>query len=511
MNSTSENNGRIAKNTILLYLRMFLIMAVTLYTSRVILNVLGIEDFGIYNVVGGIVTMLSFFNNSMATSTQRFLNYEMGKEDKSSLQIIFSSAINVHYIIGIVTVIALETIGLWFVYNKLNIPSEQFNAAIWVFHFSVLSLFISIISTPYNAAIIANEKMGIFAYLSILEVILKLIVVYILLIIPYNKLIIYGFLQLVISFSMRLLYTQYCIKNFKECKYKMQWERKTIKQMFSFTGWMICGCISSMLSSQGVNILINMFFGPIFNAARAIAVQVQHAVNSFNLNFMTAVKPQIIKYYSSGNYEYMYKLVFTASKCSFFLLFILTLPILLYTENILELWLGIVPEYAALFTRLVLIELLISSAYNPIAQINQASGKIKNYQMSISYIYFFNFFITYILYKWGAPVYSTFINSVILAFIGLLIRVNILRKENKFPAKYYLLHIMLPLLPIAAISTLIPLIIKNYLGNSIIMVFTNCIFALICSIILIWFIGLNKSEKKFINDKLSFLYNKIKI
>ena len=281
MLTTAENNKRIAKNTLLLYLRLLFIMVVSLYTSRVVLNTLGVEDFGIYNVVGGVVAMLAFFNSSMTTSTQRFLNYEMGKHNENSLQDVFINSINAHYLIGLISILVLETIGLWFIYNKLNIPASQFDAALWVFHCSVLSLFVSIISTPYNAAIIANEKMEVYAYFSIIEAILKLLIVYLLVVISFNKLKLYGVLLLCVSIVMRVLYNWYCIKNFKECTYKLKYSANLIKQMLSFSGWMLFGCVSSMLSTQGVNILINIFFGPVFNAARAIAVQVQSAVNSF--------------------------------------------------------------------------------------------------------------------------------------------------------------------------------------------------------------------------------------
>lgn len=501
-NQISNNNTRIAKNTLMLYFRMLFTMAVSLYTSRVVLNTLGVEDFGVYNVVGGIVSMLSFFNSSMATSTQRFLNYEMGKNNSAGLRDVFVNAVNAHYLIGIITAIGLETVGLWFVYNKLNIPAQQFHAALWVFHCSVLSLFVSIISTPYNAAIIANERMGIYAYFSILEVVLKLLIVYLLVIIPYNKLIVFGLLSLAISVVMRVLYNVYCIRNFTECRYKWSWDIQLMKKMFFFSGWMLFGCISDMLSKQGVNVLINIFFGPVFNAARAIAVQVQTAVNSFVANFMTAVRPQIIKSYSAGEYQHMYRLVFSSSKLSFYLLLVLTTPVLIYTEFILQLWLKTVPEYCVLFTRLVLLELLVSSAYVPIAQINQASGKIRNYQVAISIIFLASFILTYILYNMGLPVYSTFILSVILAIIGLFVRVIILKHDNAFPASTYLLRIMLPLLPVAGLALVIPVFIYKNTETTFLTFFLNSCAGLISSVIVIWIFGLDKVEKGFIAEKI---------
>lgn len=500
---SSNNNTRIAKNTLLLYFRMLFTMAVVLYTSRVVLNVLGVEDFGIYNVVGGVVSMLSFFNSSMATSTQRFLNYEMGQNNDEGLRKIFVNAVNAHYLIGIITVIGLETIGLWFVYNKLNIPAGQFDAAVWVYHCSVLSLFVSIISTPYNAAIIANERMAIYAYYSIIEVVLKLLIVYLLVVIPYNKLFVYGLLTLGVSVAMQILYAFYCIRNFKECRYQWRWDMSLMKKMFFFSGWMLFGCISDMLSKQGVNVLINIFFGPVFNAARAIAVQVQAAVNSFVINFMTAVRPQIIKSYSVKDYSRMYRLVFSSSKLSFYLLFILTTPVMLYTDLILQLWLKQVPEYCVLFTRLVLLELLISSAYVPIAQINQASGKIKNYQMAISVIFLVSFILTYVLYEIGMPVYITFILSVALAVLGLFVRVIILNRDNDFPASTYLLKVMLPLMPVAALSLVIPILICQFTDTTMLTFVINSCVSVASSITVIWLVGLDKTEKSFITEKIS--------
>ena len=343
--------------------------------------------------------------------------------------------------------------------------------------------------------------MGVYAYYSIIEVVLKLLIVYLLVAIPYNKLIVYGLLTLAVSVVMRILYNVYCIRNFAECKYKWQWNVVLMKKMFFFSGWMLFGCISDMLSKQGVNVLINIFFGPIFNAARAIAVQVQTAVNSFVANFMTAVRPQIIKSYSAGDFQHMYRLVFSSSKLSFYLLFVLTTPVLIYTDFILMLWLKQVPEYSVLFTRLVLVELLISSAYVPIAQINQASGKIRNYQMAISVIFLVSFILTYVLYKIGMPVYSTFILSVALAIVGLFVRVIILKRDNGFPASEYLLKVMLPLVPVAALSLAVPLLIYQYTETTFLTFVFNSIAGLISSVVVIWLFGLDKMEKSFITEK----------
>lgn len=509
MTGPSNNNTRIAKNTVFLSFRMLFMTAVALYTSRIVLQVLGTEDFGIYNVVAGTVTMLSFFNSSLAVSTQRFLNYEMGRNNTHGLNSVFINAVNAHCIIGFVSVLALETFGLWFMYNKLNIPTAQFEAAIRVFHFSVLSFFISIIGTPYNACIVANEKMGVYAYYSIIEAILKLLVVLLLVIIPYNKLTVYGVLTLGVTVVMQMLYATYCIGHFKECTYKWKWEKTLLKKMFSFSSWLFLGCISDLFSKQGVNILINIFFGPAFNAARGIAIQVQNAVNMFVTNFMTAVRPQIVKSYSAGEYRHMYRLVFSSSKLSYYLLFLLTTPVLLYTDSILNLWLTEVPECCVLFTRLVLIELLISSAYVPIAQVNQASGKVKNYQFAIAVIFFLTFILTYVSFKLEMPVSSAFVISLIFAVVGLFVRVWILKKENGFPASSYLLKVMLPLVPVSLIALIVPITVRYFSATNFLTACLNMLIGFVTSIISIWFLGLDKDEKFFVREKVIAVKDKI--
>lgn len=510
MSNHSEDTKRIAKNTLLLYVRMLFGMLVSLYTSRVVLQTLGVEDYGICNVVGGVVSMLAFFNSSMATSTQRFLNYEMGKGNQQKLKEVFSNSINAHVVIGIFVVLALETVGLWFVYNKLNIPSHQFDAAIWVYHCSVLSFFLSIISTPYGAAIVANERMGVYAYFSILEIVLKLLIVYLLVVLPYNKLIVYSSLQLCVAVIMRVVNNVYCVKNFKECSYSFVFNKELIVKMFTFSGWMLFGCISDLLSKQGVNILINIFFGPVFNASRAIALQVQGAVGAFSSNFMFAVRPQIVKSYSSGNFDYMYKLVFSSSKMSFYLMLVCIAPVFICTEYIMNLWLGMIPEYCVLFTRFVLFELLVASAYEPIAQINQASGKIKNYQLTISVLFLLIFIATYIVYKLGFPVYYSFVISLLFAIVGLFARILVLKKVNSFPAVTYLYKVILPLLPVIVLTIFPPMLVSYLLPDNFVSLVLIAGLSLICAILSIWLIGLNKAEKQFVTDKINNLLTKIR-
>lgn len=442
---SSENTRRIAKNTAMLYIRMLLIMGVTLYTSRVILNVLGVEDFGIYNVVGGVVAMLAFFNSSLSTATQRYMNYEMGKGNAEGVQKVFSMSFIGYCLLAVVTIIFAETVGLWFIYNKLVIPEVRLNAAIWVFQFSLLTFVVNLLTVPYNAAIIAHERMSIYAYISVGEVVLRLLLVFFLQIIDADKLKLYALMMFFVSCLVGFSYRVCCIRSFPECRLRWVWDKWLLKDLFSFSGWMLSGTITNLLSTQGVNILINLFFGPALNAARAIAMQVYGAVNAFVTNFMMAVRPQIVKSYAQGNTEYMYRLVFSASKFSFFLLFLLTIPILLNTDLILRFWLKNVPPYTVLFTQLVLIDLLINAAYGPIAYVSQAVARIRDYQLVISVGFVFIAFFTWIAFKLNYPVYSTFNIAIVIDIAGLFMRLWILRRIVEFPVMHYMRIVIYPI------------------------------------------------------------------
>ena len=484
-----DSKKRILRNTLFLYGRMLLIMAASLYTSRVVLNALGIVDFGIFNVVGGVISLVGFLNSSLTTTTQRFLNVEMSIGTKETLNSIFCQAVNAHIIVGIICVFLLQTVGLWFVVNKLVIPDKQFINALWVYECTIGILFVSIISAPYNAAFIANEKMSVFAYLSILDALLRLLIAFII---------------------MRVIYGKICIKLFQECRYRLIWDWSVIRKMFNFSGWMIFGTFSDLLAGQGVNMLINIFFGPILNAARAIAVQVQAAVSQFSSNFMISVNPQIVKSYSAQETEKAYNLVFQSSKLSFILMLIVVIPISIRTQDILTLWLKEVPEEASVFVQLILLEYLIRSSYTPLAQINVAYGRIQLYQLSISILFTFIFIGTFLLYKMGYPVYSTFILSVIIAVIGLFLRLSVLKKQNNFPLGKYLRSISLPLgiLLILAYTTsyeINKLFSENFLG-----LLTSCITSFIICIVLSWKIALNQQERYNISIRLNKILNKIK-
>ena len=382
MDSHAENTRRIAKNTLMLYIRMLFGMAVSLYTSRVVLQVLGVEDYGIYNVVGGVVAMFSLLSTALSTSISRFVTFEIGKGDEYNLKKVFTSSVAVMFALSIGIFIVAEIVGVWFLNTKMNIPAERMTAANWVLQCSLLSFIIGLISVPYNACIIAHERMSAFAYISILEVVLKLAVVYMLLVSPYDKLATYAVLLVVVALIVRLTYGQYCKRHFEESRYRFVHDKSLIKEMTGFAGWSFFGNGAYMLNTQGVDMLINIFFGVTFNAARGVATQVQNAVMQFVNNFTVAVNPQITKSYASGEREYMYKLVCRGAKYSYFLLLVFLVPIVCEADYILWLWLKVVPEHAPTFLRLALFSSLVMGMGNTLYTSIFSTGKISNYQPS---------------------------------------------------------------------------------------------------------------------------------
>lgn len=351
-------------------------MLVSLYTSRVVLDTLGVEDYGIYNVVGGVVAMFGFINGAMSTSTQRYLTFELGRGDFECLHKVFSTAVIIHALISLLVVFLAETVGLWFFYHKMVIPEMRLNAAMWVYQFSVLATVVMIMSVPYNASIIAHERMSAFAYISVLEVVLRLLVVYLLQIGHLDKLALYAVLIFMVQLGIRILYGIYCSRHFEETRFRWLWDKILFREMLGFAGWNLWGNCAGVAFTQGVNLLLNMFFGPVVNAARGIAVQVQAAISQFSINFQTAMNPQITKSYAVQDYAYMHSLIFRSSKFTFYLLLLFSLPVMLETEAILRLWLGTVPEYTVIFIRLMLCVTIVDSVANPLMVSASATGRV---------------------------------------------------------------------------------------------------------------------------------------
>lgn len=501
------NNKRIAKNTLLLYLRMMIIVIVSLYTSRVVLQILGIEDFGIYNVVGGVVSLISFLYGSLSTATQRYLNYEMGLNNTENMKKIFSASSLCYFVIAIVAVILAETIGIWFIKNKLVIPAYRIDVALWVFHFSVISFVIELLMVTYNAVIVAYEEFSIYAYVSIANVSLKLLLVFLLSYINADKLCLYAFLMMLVTLTQAVAYFIICKKKFAICKLEFKFDRELIKGLFSFSGWMLSGTITSLLNIQGVNMLINMYFGPVYNAARAVATQINGTINNFSANFLTAVRPQVVKSYAEQNFDEMYQLVYNSSRLSFFLLYLLTLPMILNIDWILHLWLVDVPDQTQLFTQLVLLDLLIVSAYGPIGYVSQAANKIKEYQLMISVCFLTTPLLTWIAYKLGYNAYTTFVIAIAVDIIGYALRLIILKKTVDFPVLEYLKSVVYPLLKVVVAGVIFIYVPLNYYS---IMPILQLFVSIIATICIIWIFGMNKREHVFIIDKLRNFSSKIK-
>lgn len=496
--NNKENNKRIAKNTSMLYIRMLLTMAVTLYTSRVILNTLGVEDYGIYNVVGGFVGMLGFLNSSMAVATQRFLSFEIGKKENSQLSRVFSMSMSIHILIAFIILILAETVGIWFVKTQLTIPAERMNAALWVFHFSVLTFVVNVISVPYNATIIAHERMNVFAWVSIIDVSLKLLIVFVLQWFGYDKLKFYAVLMFGVALVVRLIYGSYCSRNFAESKYHLYWDKSLFKTIMSFAGWTLWESLASIMNGQGVNILLNIFFGPVINASRAISFQVRSALNSFVNNFQIALKPQIIKSFASGDLDYMHKLVHQGAKYSFFLLFILSLPVLLETEIILRIWLESVPDYTLIFTRLVIINILINSFSSTLSTAAQATGKVKYFQLISGGLILFILPISYLFLKLGYKPQVTLYISIIVEVFVLIARLLFLNKLIKLKVAEYFKLVVLKSMFVGFVSSILPLLLISQFDQSFYRLIFSGGISIVFSILIIYTVGLNKSEKKYI-------------
>lgn len=430
---SSVNNKRILKNTFFLYFRMIVVMAVNLYTVRVVLHQLGVVDYGIYNVVGGVVSMFSFINSTLTTSSQRYFSIELAKGDEVKLNQWFCLNITTFSIFILAFLIISETIGLWFVNTQMVIPEERLFAVNVVYQLSICTFCIHFLSIPYHALIIAHEKMSAFAYISIVEVLLKLCIALLLAVILWDKLIVYGILMFLVSCGITGAYIVYNIRHFRESKYHLYWNRKEMKDLLSFSGWHFFGTFSTVIRSQGINILLNMFFNPAINAARAIAFQIYHAVSQLSANFIVAVKPQIYKSYAKGNYDELYRLIIRSSTICSFLVSVLIFPILIDTNFVLGLWLKNVPDYAVVFTQLVLINGLIDAVNGPLSAAALSTGKIRNYELLVATTIILNLPLSYIALKLGAEPTATMIVSIVISILTTYARAYMVYKMVGLP------------------------------------------------------------------------------
>ena len=495
-----SNKTKIAKNSLFLYFRMFLIMLVSLYTVRVVISTLGVEDYGIFSAVGGIVLIMSFLSQTITSASQRFFSYELGcGNNVQQLNRLFSTILIIYLIIGLVIVSLAETFGLWFLYNKMLIPEGRMNAAFWVFQFSLLTFLVTIMSTPYNALIVAHEDMKIFAYVSIVEAVLKLVIVYLLLIGSFDRLVLYAVLTFGVTVLVRVIYGFICAKKYPETKFVFCWDKAIIRSVFSYSSWTLFGTLVGAANNQGATLLLNMFFGPLANAAQSIAQQVGSALQVFSGNIFTAIRPPLIKSYAEGNYSYMLNLFFVGSKFSFYLLYAILFPMMIKTDVILRLWLGNVGEFMVLFTRLMMLYVIIIAIGNPITIIVQAANKVKMYHGVIDGFMLISLPLSYLLYKCSFPAASIFVVLVLVSFIAHFFRVIILHRIVPFHYGDYFRKVVLPCIEVIIFSLaiyycLFPLIHLNELLNLLI----SIVLMLCITIVAILLFGTTSSERHLI-------------
>lgn len=508
MSENSANNKRIAKNTLLLYVRMLLLMLISLYTSRVILNALGVEDYGIYNVVGGVVTMFSMLSGSLSAAISRFITFELGTGNTEKLKKVFSSSITIQAGIALVIIIIAETLGLWFLNEKMVIPDERMAAANWCFQFSIITFAVNLISVPYNASIIAHEKMSAFAYISIVEALGKLSIAWCISINPIDRLVFYALMVSLLSWIICLIYATYCKRHFEECTYHFIYDHDLLKRMFGFAGWNFIGASSAVLRNQGADIILNLFFGPVVNAARGIAVKIDAVITQFVTNFMMALNPQITKSFASGDREYMFNLMFKGARYSYYILLLLTLPVILNTHYILVLWLKLVPEHTALFVRLILVLALSESISNPLITAMLATGKIRNYQLVVGGLQMMNLPASYICLYWGAIPESVVIVAIVISQLCLAARLYMLRRMINLKVGQYLMEVYKNVVLVTALAAIIPLILSMKLSEGFFQFLMISIVAMTCTLLVVFYIGCSSSEREFAKVKAIQLYNK---
>lgn len=488
---------------------MLFLMVIGLYTSRVILHSLGVEDYGIYNVVGGVVSMFTMISGALSASISRYITYELGAGDLDSLKRVFSTSVTIQTLLSLLFVIIAETVGLWFVNAKLVIDSTRMNAANWVYQFSVITFVINLLSIPYNAEIIAHEKMSVFAYISIIDGIGKFIIAWAITLTSIDKLILYGFLLMVMAILVRIIYSCYCKRRFQECTYHFILDKFLLKRMFGFAGWNMIGATSAVCRDHGGNIVINLFCGTAVNGARAIAVQVNSIIQSFVSNFQTALNPQIIKSYASGETEYMMKLVFQGARFSYYILFLIALPVFVNTDYILSIWLKEVPEHTSAFLKLVLLFSLTESLSGPLMTTMYATEKIRNYQIVVGFIQLINLPLAYWALYLGYPSESVFVIAIILSFVAMVARLFMLKPLVQLSISSFMIKVWLNVVLVSIAAGFIPILLSLFLESSFLSFALTSSIGLILSVITILFLGCSKEERVIVFNYAKLMKNKI--
>lgn len=499
----SDNNKRIAKNTIYLYMRMILVIGVSFYTSRIVLKTLGVSDYGVYSVMGGIIGMLGYVNTLMSGATSRFLTIDLGKGDMTELKRTFSMSNTLCLASAVIFMLMGETIGLWFMNTQLNIDTERMNAANWVYQCALLSAVVTVLQSPFTAAVIAHEKMSVYAYMSIFDVTMKLLIVFALLWFNFDKLILYGILLLSVNVLNALIYRVYCKKNFQESNISFYFNKEKFKEMFSYSGWNMIIAFANMLNNYGLNILLNIFFGTVVNAARGLALQVNMITNQLYTNFQTASRPQILKYYAQRNIQEMSTLIRNTSKFSAYLLLCLIIPVCFNIDGLLSIWLEEVPEYTSWFVRLIMISSLCSAIDFPVGMGIQAVGKMKLPNLTVSLLYLSVFPIGYLAMKLGAGPVVSYAVYLAVAPVILLVDLLILRKYTCFSIRTFVTSSLSPIVFVSVVSILLPILLSIvYSSNEVIPTLIKSIIDGIYVCAIIFVIGLPKSMRQLIINKI---------
>lgn len=503
MESHQENNKRIAKNTIVLYVRMIFILLVALYTSRVLLDVLGVENYGVYNVVGGVVTMLGFFNGAMVSSTQRFFSFAIGQEDVEQLNRNYSTILLIQGGLALLVILLAETVGLWFVRTYLVIPPERMSAALWVYHFAVFSFVLSMLQVPFTALIITHERMNVYALISIGDVALKLLLVLILPYLPFDKLISYAVLLFCVALITCSIYVLYCKVRLRYVRVIKRFDRNLFRVLLSYMGWNLWGNSAAVIMGQGINILLNIFFGPAVNAARAIAYQVQGALNQLVANFQLALNPPIVKSYARGEMDYMHRLIISGSKLSFFLLLLFAIPVGLEAPLLLSIWLKEVPLHTVLFTNLILIVGCIDSLSGTLMTAAQASGKIKKYQMFVGLLLILNLPVSYAVLKLGGSPESTMVVAVVISLIALLVRLRIISPLVQLSVSTYCREALVPVMLTSIPSIALGFGVKKWLGgDDLLHGLLVILLSFAISATFVYLVGLSHHERRIVRSRI---------
>ncbi|WP_042856178.1 hypothetical protein [Prevotella sp. C561] len=504
------NNKTIAKNTLMLYMRAILMMGIGLYTSRIILKALGITDFGIYNAVGGIIAMFGFISSSLSNATSRFITIAIGRVDQSYTNRTYGNIKVMYYILCVVIVLFAETVGLWFLFNKMTIPADRMSAAFWVYQYSVLSSVVGFISVPYNSAIIAHERMSAFAYISLLDATLKLVICFLLQMSPYDKLIVYATLLFFVGVIDRIIYAVYCNKRFEEVHAPARIDKEQLREILTMSGWSLSGNLFWILNTQGVNLILNVFFGPVVNAARGIAMQVQGVMGQFVTNFQTAINPQITKSYANVEYDRMHSLLHLSSKFSYFLMLLMSVPVFIEAPIILKWWLGTIPDNTIVYLRIILLYSVFATLANPLWIAVLATGKLKKYQLWDNTVQALVLPISYIAFKFfHAASYWVFIILLVAEIVEIFVRVWVVLPLINHKYLDYIREVVIPLVLVSFIAPLVPLALSNYLcTNEVVEFFMISVISVLSSLLFIWLLGMKRSERVYFVEFLKKRYKK---